>query len=482
MGNSSKTYHVGTLVYTRATLAVLFCWLFWGDICYTLMETVVPSILPVTLKNLDASNLAMGIILASIPLSAASLCNPVISFKSDRFRSKWGRRIPFIILSLPLLVMALLGVGTAANFGVWLHRHVGVFTAGLSASQFSIALIAIMMVFFSVLNMFVGSVFWYLFNDVVPEHFIARFMSWFRIISTLATAGFNWFLLKYAPSHAPAIFTGAAILYAVGFTLMCFNVKEGDYPPPPEYAGGGKRGAVAAIKTYMKECFSTPLYNYIFLAWMCIVAGQVSGTYSLLFTLSLGLTLEQIGHIAAMGGGVMMVTIFISGWLADKYHPLRIALVGLAGFCFLFLPAMSIWIFFKPSPTASFYLIAFITIFLLNTTWACVSMMDPVVPLRLFPRERVGQFCSANAATRSAAGIVAAPVLGYALDLLATHVGKERAYAFIPVWQFVFHFLALLCVIQVYRHWKRFGGDDNYVARINGIDNATEETLAKLNQ
>jgi hypothetical protein len=50
------------LTYTKAGLFVLFSWLLWGDFCYTLMEAVVPSILPLKLKGLGCSNWLMGLI------------------------------------------------------------------------------------------------------------------------------------------------------------------------------------------------------------------------------------------------------------------------------------------------------------------------------------------------------------------------------------------------------------------------------------
>lgn len=39
-------FSVGTLVYSKAGLAALFMWLLWGDFCFTMIETVMPSIVP----------------------------------------------------------------------------------------------------------------------------------------------------------------------------------------------------------------------------------------------------------------------------------------------------------------------------------------------------------------------------------------------------------------------------------------------------
>jgi len=58
---------------------------------------------------------------------------------------------------------------------------------------------SLMMVIFRFFNTFVNAVFWYLFNDIISEHLLARFMSWFRLVSTLAvfkTYGRECFFLR----------------------------------------------------------------------------------------------------------------------------------------------------------------------------------------------------------------------------------------------------------------------------------------------
>jgi len=54
-----KVHHVGPLSYYMKGLIVLFAWMLWG-FCYTLMETVVPSILPSN-SSLGTSNTAMAL-------------------------------------------------------------------------------------------------------------------------------------------------------------------------------------------------------------------------------------------------------------------------------------------------------------------------------------------------------------------------------------------------------------------------------------
>jgi len=464
-------YRCGTLTYTKFSLAILFCWLLWGDFCYMLMETVVPSILPLKFRALGASNTAIGLILTTIPMIINSVCNPIISFKSDRHRSKWGRRIPFILFTMPVTVFFLLCVGFADRIAIWLHGWLGSTTFGLSDTQFAVVLIGIMMVAFSFFNTFVNSVFWYLFNDVVPEHLLARFMSWFRIVSMIASALYNFFIFRYAQSHAVEIFIGAAILYFIGFGLMCLNVKEGEYPPPPANVEG-KSGFLAGVITFAKGCHSQPHYIYIFLVGMCFAGAGAVGPFNMLFLLSLGLDVADIGKISGVGCFVMGAMIAISGWLADRYHPTRIVILGVALQILLAIPAAMTWLFYHPDPNTAFWLYLTIAVCLNAPIGALIGVLDPPMFMRLFPRSLYGQFCSANAMWRSISLIINGTLIGIFFDLIGGYVGKERAYAFIPVWQLLFYLLMLFFLCKVYKGWQRLGGDDNYVAVVPDFGHA----------
>ena len=52
---SPDTLSCGTLRYSRAGLRWIFFWLLWGDVAFILMESVVPSILPLQLHKLGAA-------------------------------------------------------------------------------------------------------------------------------------------------------------------------------------------------------------------------------------------------------------------------------------------------------------------------------------------------------------------------------------------------------------------------------------------
>ncbi len=120
-GAGASRMRVGTLSYTRAGLITLFVYLLWGDFCFTLMETVVPSIMPLKFHAIGAPNWVLGLVLTTIPNLMNTVINPFISFRSDRLRSRWGRRIPFLMGATPFLVVFLTLLGYAEPIAKWIY-------------------------------------------------------------------------------------------------------------------------------------------------------------------------------------------------------------------------------------------------------------------------------------------------------------------------------------------------------------------------
>lgn len=462
---SPGIYRAGTLIYTKSTLALLFCWILWGDFCFTFMETVTPSIMPLKLQDLKASNFEMGMILGTVPGIISVFLNPVISFKSDRYRSRWGRRIPFILGSLPFLVLSIVGLAFSGPIGNWVQHHVHVPGSWLSPQLLALSSIGILLIGFTFFNSFVTSIFYYLFNDVVPEQLLSRFMAWFRCIASLSSAIYSFFIFQYAGTHSTEILLGAALVYFFGFGLMCIKVKEGDYPPPPPLIHG-KSGPLASIQTYSRDCHSHSHYWY---QWIWTFLGSVGGgvnIFGLFYSLAIGLNLKQIGEINGSSSLANMVCVFFAGWLADRYHPIRIVIVGNILGWLVLTPCSMIWLFWHPSSETVFWIRLVQTVLLAAPIGAMCAMADPPLLMRIFPRDRYGQFCSTNFLWRTIGGIIGGSIAGIFLDMVTGWVGKERAYLYIPVWHFVFGLPCLICVILLYRSWKKYGGDEAYVPPI----------------
>ena len=450
-------YSVGTLTYTKIGIAFLFGWLLWGDFCFQVMESITPAIIPLKLNHLDAPNWAIGLIITTLPGVLNMTVCPWVSFKSDRHRGPRGRRIPFILWTLPFLTLFLVLLGFSEQIGHLVH---GLLPASWSVSPSGAAVmcIGIFMVGFKFFDMFVNSVFWYLFNDVVPHEFLGRFLGLFRVVAGLESMLFNFFIFKHAETHMTEIYVGAAILYAIGMGMMCLKVKEGEYPPPPAMVDG-ESGFISQVKTFFIECYSQRYYWNFFLCNASWAVAYTMGVFNVFLQKSVGMDLAQIGFISGMVGGVNMLLTYPAGALGDRFHPLRV-LVWVKFLNLLFLPLGLVWLFFDFAPATAFKVA--LTISVINIPFGVLTeaMMLPMY-MRVLPRERYGQFCAANALVRSLATILGGLAAGLFMDLIKhLYHGSDYAYRFIPVWTIFWTAIALFFLWRLYQDWKKLPVQD----------------------
>jgi MFS family permease len=455
--NDGKVFHVGTLTYTKAALFSLFAWLLWGDFCFILMETAAPAVLQVNLNEIGAPNWVIGLVLATIPGVLNMTVCPAASFWSDRFRSRWGRRIPFLFVATIPLTLFLVLIGFSKQIGAMLH---GAIAGGFSQTTVVLAVIVVLVFCFQVFNMVVASVYYYLFNDVVPAEFLARFMSLFRIVGVLSGAVFNWFFLKYAVSHMTEVYLIAAGLYATAFLLMCWNVKEGEYPPPPAHPDGGT-GLWSGIKTFFSESYSRRFYWLFFLANTCFALTHVAAGFNILQARSIGVDLDLFGKTTAVAAIVSAVLMYPAGVISDRMHPLRVLMWATIAML-LIQPLWLVFLFFEFSPAVSQGIFIAIT---MVATPALALYLAAELPMymRILPKSRYGQFCSANAMVRSLAIIVGGLLIGFALDRLAVAFpAKDYCYRFVPLWSLLSIGASLFFLRRLYSEWLKRGGLKSY--------------------
>ena len=454
-----KTYHCGTLTYTKAGLFAMFAWMLWGDFCFNMMESVVPSILPLKLKSLGCSNWLMGLILTAAPGVLNMTICPYVSFKSDRYRSRWGRRIPFILWTMPFLCACLAMLGLSDDLCLLLQRN-SEFLRQYAPATITIVIVAFFLIMFQFFNMFVSSVFWCLFNDVVPAQFLARFMGAFKIVGTGAGALYNIFIFKYAGTHMREIFIGAALLYFIGYGLTCLMIKEGKYPPPDEKERASSMG-LQGIKTFFKESFSNKFYWFRYLSTSFTYVGYAIGVFIIFFYQEMGLTLGQIGYINGIGSIAMMAAMYLVAIFVDRWHPLRIGVYG-AIFAVLGNFTSMVWIFVS-IPGDYFFWLNLGNVIIGAFLTALVNVASLPCEMRIFPQSRFGQFCSAQAMLRSSFTIVGGILAGLFIDFVKIfYNGSDYAYRFISVWYTVFLTVSAIFLVMVYREWYKMGGDKHF--------------------
>jgi MFS family permease len=451
----------GTLQYTKASLATMFFWLLWGDFCFTLMELVIPSILPLKMQSLNAPNWVLGMIVTTIPSAMNLMINPIVSFRSDRLRSRWGRRIPFLLMATPFVTLFLVLLGCSEPIGRALHDSFVSGMMSVSPSMTIMALIAVFVVCFQFFNMFICSVYYYLFNDVMPDEYLGRGIALFRVVGAAAGSAFNFFIFPYGRTHMTTIFIGAGLLYCAGFIAMCLKIKEGEYPAPPQNIGG-KMGLLAAARTYSQECFSHPFYWRFFLMNAFFQLTTCMTAFSVLYWLSLGLTMKQVGFIQGMVSLVMVILYYPAGMLSDRFHPMRVMVGAMIG-SVLLTPIGFIYLFHDFAPNKVFIILCVQNCVMLPMRVLYVAAALPAY-MRILPKERYGQFGSADAMVRSTMIIFGGLAAGIFMDLMKKVCGGDQFYyRFIPFWNISCQLIGLWFMAYVYRSWKRHGGARNYL-------------------
>lgn len=447
-----RRWHVGTLRYGVGGLVLLFCWLLWGDFAMSMKDRAVSPVALIILRALSAPDWFVGLLVGSIPAGIGLILGPVISVRSDRHRGRWGRRIPFLLIPTPLIVLSMFGVAAAPALGTRLHAYLG--PQGPSLAVCRIGVFSFCWAAFEIAQIVVGTLFGALINDVVPHAVIGRFFGLFRIISLAAGILFNHYLMGHAEAHFVQIFLALGLLYGVGFSLMCWNVKEGDYPPPeprPASPSGSRiKRRLEPVIAYLKECYTNPFYLWYILA---TTLGGMSlapvNQFSLYHARSIGMSDGLYGNSLAISYAVSLVLSYPLGILADRVHPLRLGIAALSlyaavtlyGFCF----ATTIWTFFAA--------------FVMHTVISgCYYTGTASIAQRLLPQTKFAEFASAAGLVGAVCSMAFPPALGFFIG----EVVHSYRCVFLMGCLMAAGSVGGYCMLLV--KFKQRGGDAAYVA------------------
>lgn len=443
-----KEYHCGTLTYSFAALFGLFFWLLWGDFAWSMKDRAVGTVATLMVKSFDVSDFFYSLLVISFPSFTNLFLGPLISYYSDNHRGKFGRRIPYLAFTVPFLVIGMAGLGVTPKLASYLYNTLQI--TSISLNGMSIIIFGIFWVCFDFGNTLANALFTALVNDVVPAKLLGRFFSLFRAVSLGAGILFNYCLLEYAQTASMYIFLALALLYAVGFSMLLKNVKEGEYPPVDTLTKSQPHNPLKIIPFYFKECFSHPYYRLALLALpVATLASLPFNIYSLFHAIDLSISLKNVGKYLAY---TYIVSFFLSyplGMLADKFHPIRMGILSTAIYGVLaFVGAFMI----KDELSFAIVLIAH------GIIAGCFNTLTASYAPRLFPKAQFAQLNTAMWIINSLIWMVVPLILGKFLD----YTGNN--YNHMLLFGGFFSICGVCLLLIVYRYYIRFGGDLNYQA------------------
>jgi Na+/melibiose symporter-like transporter len=443
-----RIWQVGTLTYTAAGLAVLFGWLLWGDFTWNLKERAITPVAQIMLRGFSAPDWLVGLLVGSLPAGIGLILGPLVCVKSDHTRTRWGRRIPFLLIPTPFIALAMFGLGATPSLGMALHEMLGAHSPGVTACR--LAAFGMFWTAFEILTITVNCLFGALINDVVPQGIIGRFFALFRAVGLIAGIIFNYWLMGKAETHSFEIFVALGLLYGIGFTLMCLKVKEGDYPPPPRGEESLRASRLAGVMAYFKESFSNPFYlAFFFATTLGMLALAPVNTFSVFHARSVGMGDDLYGKCLALSYAVSLVLAYPLGILADRFHPVRLGI-----FCTGCYAAVTAYGFAFATDSKSFFIA-----FLLHTVLAGTYLTATAsIGQRLLPKEKFGQFASAGGIIGGVLSMILPPALGVFIERM------NHDYRFVFLLGFVLTSLSAITYIFLYRGFLRQGGDTGYRA------------------
>ena len=449
-----KVWTINGLTYTLGGLIALFALMTVCDFTWSMKDRSVGMITKLLLKKYGAPDSLNGLLIVTVPSLLGIMISPIISYQSDRHRGRWGRRVPYLLGTLPVVIAGMLGMGCSPMIGEWLAglcknidwlQNIGIQPATL----FSVGFFWIVFEFGMIIA---NTVFLAFVNDVVPQAVLGRFMSFFRIMSLTAGIVFSWWMLGWLETHNAylLLYFGVAALYTAGMLLMCWRVREGHYPPPPApKAGETKYRAIAATKTYFKECFSNRYYLLMFLCFLFFaICFMPVNTYLVFFAQSLNISLKTYGEYISYSFICSFILAYPLGYLADKFHPLRCCLISVG----LYAVAAIFCAFVVHDETT--FIIGLMCHSVIsgafNTTSASLRM-------RLLPADRFAQFNSAAGLISSLTNAMLIPIFGWVMDL----TGNNYLYLF---WfGAALSTIATIVGLLLYRQFCKHGGVKHYV-------------------
>lgn len=448
---TTRTWSVGTLTYTRASLVALFGWLLWGDFAWALKERALGPIIQIMLGQFQASSALAGFLIGTVPAAVIMLLGPVVSYRSDRHRGPLGRRIPYLLGPTPVATLALLGLASCAWLGAWLHGALGTHSPGLNASR--LIFFAIFWTLFEIASVISNAVYGGLINDVVPKGLLGRFYGLFRTISLGVGIVFGLWVMAYVEDHYALILAISAVVFGAGFALMCFKVKEGEYEPPPPALPVSARGFAAAARTYLRECFANPFYRLYFMAFAtAALAGLPFNTFAVLYAKSIGMSMANFGKLGAASFAISAAIAYLLGSLADRFHPLRLGML-----CTVLYLIFGVWAGLYAHDDFTFT-VATVLHTVLTGAWGTSTAS---LHMRIFPQIRFAQFAAAAGIMTSILTIVVSPAVGWVLDL----TGQVYRYTFLMGAAVAAVGFGLLLLFH--QRFARLGGSAAYVPPLN---------------
>jgi GPH family glycoside/pentoside/hexuronide:cation symporter len=213
-----------------------------GGIAVNLMANAVGSLVAMVLNIALGMNPALVGLLVAAPRFFDAIADPLLGAISDNFRSRWGRRKPFMLVG---------GIGAGILFAAlwWMSPKWGEMTL----FWYFLALSLVYYLFTSLFSIPWGALG---LSITADYHERTRVMAWNSFLCALTGIGLSWFYAMTQMDAFPDTLTGARFVTAgVGFVMIVFAVGSVIFCPD-KHRSGDRAETAEPVLSQIKEVFS----------------------------------------------------------------------------------------------------------------------------------------------------------------------------------------------------------------------------------
>lgn len=359
----------------RTGLLVLCALLLIGDLGWSLRERSVQELFKVHLMRFSQDATLLNILIGAMPALIALTLGPMIGAWSDRTRSRFGRRIPFVFGTAVVTAIGMLGMA---------------FSRGLIG-------LAVSWTIFEMATIVGNPLFLALINDTVPRHLLGRFFALFRIVSLATGAGFfaMFFRNELVDVFQPLL-VGITAVYLCCMLLVCWRVREPACEAPVQ--GGGW------LPVQQGDVQWGRLFAAVSVGAVAVLPININALNA---CAQFGADANDFGAAIALTYAFSILLAWPVGWLADRYHPLRVGAVVLSAYAVCMLVAWRL----VDGRTGFLFALVMHGVLAGCYLTGTVSLLPA-----LLPRERFSQLAALSASLTALLVVVSTVGLGAVLD------------------------------------------------------------------
>jgi len=362
----------------------------------SIVWSVYNSYIPVFLKEMGLATWAAGVIMTMDNIMAITL-QPYVGFLSDRTKTKFGRRMPYILAGAPMAALLFAIAPSAVSSGL-------------------LVLLTLLVVFNIAMAVYRTPVV-SLMPDVTPKKLLSPANG---IINFMGGVGsiLAFFAGGYAYDHfgaASPFWLAAGIL--LGSTVLLFLVVKEPRQAVEDAPKGGFIESLVSLISEVRRLFfesedksGASILLAIFFWFMGYNAIETFFTsYGKWYLgISEGSASFTLGYLAL----VFVLFAIPSGYLALRFNRKRVIMVGLAGGAvFLAVPLITNSLLFISMAVA-----------VLGIFWACININSLPIVTELAPSGGTGGYVGLYYLFSAGAAIAAPPLAGLLVDLTGSYL------------------------------------------------------------